>query len=81
MSEENGQGPKPAVQLFWDPEAQNVQVSVDTEQIKHWDFAAIVCEMGKQSVERTIRLGQVQALQRAAQEQAVDRELVRKLIH
>ena len=71
---------KAAIELFWHPNEQGVGVSLDKEQVKNWTFALAIIEMAKSAAEKMIRQEQLMAMQRAQMDEAVTRQLTKKLV-
>lgn len=73
MNLDNGHPVKPAILIYWDPENQAVQVAVDPEQVKNWDFALGLIEMAKGAALMQQKMIQLQEMnRRQAERQQVD---------
>lgn len=76
---ENGEAPAlPAIQIFWNEAIKQTAIHHDQE-FHNLEFVLAVLEMAKRQVETKIRMAQMQALQRAVEEQK-QTEAIRRLI-
>ena len=68
-NELNGDQKKPAITLFWDAAQQSVQVSLDTDQIKHWAMAKMVLNEARDIADMQKKMMAAAAMQHQAAEQ------------
>lgn len=76
MGENGQQQIKPTVALFWNPQTQGVEVKVDPEQVRSWEFAKMLCLEGSEVCVKAAKM----AMLRAAQEQEANQRLANQLV-
>lgn len=72
---------KPAIELFFDHETQAVQVKVDPEQVKTWEFAKAIIAMCGEAADKQAKMTALMQMQAAQQAQQQGDRIARSLIN
>jgi len=74
-----GKPERPSLWLEFHPENQSVEVRVNPEKVKTWDFARALCVMAQQACERMAELQMAQQAREAIQNNALVDQVMRDL--